>query len=100
MADVHQRGMQEAVEHRHGLVLGPRLLRGATPDLKPPHGEILVPKLPRGAVRVLNRAGGRTPARRDDTARTPGVAMWDDAAKVATPGVWNAPTPGVDSFQL
>jgi transcription elongation factor SPT5 len=45
-----------------------------------------------------NREGGRTPARRDDTARTPGAAPWDDAAKVATPGVWNAPTPGVTSF--
>lgn len=42
-----------------------------------------------------NRDGGRTPARRDDTARTPGVTQWDDPAKVATPGVWNAPTPGV-----
>ena len=40
------------------------------------------------------RDGGRTPARREDTARTPGVTPWDDP-KVATPGVWNAPTPGV-----
>ena len=44
------------------------------------------------------RDGGRTPARREDTARTPGVAPCDDPAKVATPGVWNAPTPGVYSL--
>jgi Spt5 C-terminal nonapeptide repeat binding Spt4 len=43
------------------------------------------------------RDGGRTPARRDDTARTPGVT-WDDPSKVATPGVWSAPTPGVRPF--
>ena len=42
------------------------------------------------------RDGGRTPARREDTARTPGVGPWDDPVKVATPGVWNAPTPGVN----
>jgi hypothetical protein len=42
-----------------------------------------------------NRDGGRTPAHREDTARTPGVHAWDGPAKVATPGVWNAPTPGV-----
>jgi len=43
------------------------------------------------------RDGGRTPGRREETARTPGVS-WDDPAKVATPGVWNAPTPGVVSL--
>lgn len=42
-----------------------------------------------------NRDGGRTPARRDDTAKTPGATPWDDPSKVATPGIWNAPTPGV-----
>ena len=44
------------------------------------------------------RDGGRTPGRRDETAKTPGAAPWDDSAKVATPGVWNAPTPGVMSL--
>jgi hypothetical protein len=28
------------------------------------------------------------------------VPAWDDPAKVATPGVWNAPTPGVSLFEI